>query len=120
MSPLFISIFISFNNILFSNVSSFFIPKLHLENFNIMFFSFNSLSSILSLCMSLVFKKFSILFIDIRQFNNDVMNIGNLYNGFAIESNISIEVNKFSIGIFPYIVVKIPIVDIAKNNGILL
>ena len=85
-----------------------------------MFFFFNSLSSILSLYISFVFKKLSILFIDIKQFNNDVINIGSLYKGFAIESNISIDVNKFSIGIFPYIVVKIPIVDIAKNNGILL
>ena len=51
--------------------------------------------------MSFVIKNVSILFIDIKQFNNDVINIGNLYKGLAIESNISIDVNKFSIGILP-------------------
>ena len=102
-SPFLISTSRLFNNILGVFNSLLNIPKLQLYSLISIFLPFKSWSSLLVFLKSFVFKNCSNLFIDIKQFNNVVINIGSLYKDAAIVSKISRLANKFSRTILPLI-----------------
>ena len=102
-SPFLISTSRLFNNILGVFNSLLNIPKLQLYSLISIFLPFKSWSSLLVFLKSFVFKNCSNLFIDIKQFNNVVINIGSLYKEAAIVSKISRLANRFSKTILPLI-----------------